>query len=83
MPSDPNINDDFIEGLLQDPYEDDYEKPSSSKDLKQEAVSNQSTPTNGTLSINPEDVLQRSIFIKNVDYTATTQLLEEHFQDCG
>jgi hypothetical protein len=57
MPSDPNINDDFIEGLLQDPYEDDNEKPSSFKELKQEAVSNQSTPTNGTLSVSPEDVL--------------------------
>ena len=35
------------------------------------------------MSSNPEDVLNRSIFVKNVDYSATARNLEEHFKDCG
>ena len=34
-------------------------------------------------SSSPEDVLSRSIFVKNVDYQATVRNLEEHFKDCG
>ncbi len=30
-----------------------------------------------------EDVLARSVFVKNVEYSATVKELEEHFKECG
>ncbi len=46
--------------------------------------SRNSTPARSILAPKTlEDVLSRSIFVKNVDYTATVRILEEHFQECG
>lgn len=49
------------------------------------------TPTNATSSslafavppASHEDILMRSVFIKNVDYQVTQLMLEEHFRECG
>ena len=30
-----------------------------------------------------DDILARSVFVKNVEYSATVKELEEHFKECG
>ena len=32
---------------------------------------------------NDEEVLARSVFVKNVEYSATVKEIEEHFKECG
>lgn len=69
-------NEDFIEGLLADPFlEEDYGSSKVKLELE--------TQTSIIAVATKEDILSRSIFVKNVDYTATTQILEEHFKECG
>ena len=53
--------------------------------MEQEAT-NESSTTSTPVRVAPksnEDVLSRSIYVKNVDYSATVKHLEEHFKDCG
>ena len=38
------------------------------------------TPSKLTLE---EQMLLRSVFVKNVDFSATTEEIKQHFKDCG
>jgi len=30
-----------------------------------------------------EEILLRSVFVKNVEFSATTEEIKEHFKECG
>ena len=72
---------DGLEALYQDPFEEQTQKVK----MEQEAT-NESSTTSTPVRVAPksnEDVLSRSIYVKNVDYSTTVKQLEEHFKDCG
>ena len=53
--------------------------------MELEALNHTSDSGNASVQLpsSAEDVLDRSIFVKNVDYSCTQQQLEDHFKDCG
>ena len=74
-----------LEGLYQDPFDEQHQHVKLEQEATNES-SHSSTPVSQTkklINSSPEDILSRSIFVKNVDYQATVRHLEDHFKDCG
>ena len=79
-----NLEDEIVfdeEPLV--PPEDNPEQPEGEGAQAEEAKNSKDEPNGGPMAAPEDDRDARSVFVKNVHYSADKKEITEHFKDCG